>query len=117
MHYQTLDLSEVDLSYAGRLGEGNPSLEAIQRLQAGDPISLGRRGDRWLIHDSAGTTVGRLARSYEPPHGTEFVRGEISAVLIRRREDSETAYQDNLRRDRWSVVVPELVFRSSPQMP
>ena len=44
MHYQTLDLSQVDLSFAGRLREGNPSLEAIRRLRAGDPVSLLRNG-------------------------------------------------------------------------
>lgn len=110
MHYQTLDLSQVDLSFAGRLHEGNPSLEAIRRLRTGDPISLARRGDRWLIHDSAGMPVGRLAQSYEPPPGTDFVRGEVAAVLVRRREDSSTDYQDRLRRDRWEVVLPDLVF-------
>jgi ATP-dependent DNA helicase RecQ len=111
MHYQTLDLSQVDLSYAGRLREGNLSLEAIRRLRAGDPVSLARRGDRWLIHDSAGVPVGRLAQSYAPPPGGEFVRGEVAAVLVRRLEDSEIGYRDRLQRDRWDVVVPELVFR------
>jgi ATP-dependent DNA helicase RecQ len=103
----------VDLSFAGRLNEANPSLDAIQRLQAGEPISLGRKGDRWHIHDSAGTSVGRLARSYEPPPGTEFVRAEVSAVMVRRLDDSEIGYRDRLQRDRWHVVVPELVFRAT----
>jgi ATP-dependent DNA helicase RecQ len=111
MHYQTLDLSQVDLSYAGRLREGNLSLEAIRRLRAGDPVSLARRGDRWLIHDSAGVPVDRLAQSYAPPPGSEFVRGEVAAVVVRRREDSDIEYQDRLRRDQWNVVLPELVFR------
>ena len=58
MHYQTLDLSQVDLSFAGRLREGNPSLEAIRRLRTGDPVFTGpergpmadprqRGDDRW----------------------------------------------------------------------
>ena len=72
MHYQKLDLSQVDLSFAGRLREGNPSLEAIRRLRTGDPVSLVRSGDRWLIHDGAGTTVGRLAQSYQPPPGARL---------------------------------------------
>ncbi len=110
MHYQKLDLSQVDLSFTGRLREGNPSLEAIRRLRTGDQVSLVQSGDRWLIHDSAGRAVGRLAQSYEPPPGTGAVRGEAAAILVRRREDSDTEYQDRLRRDRWDVVLPELVF-------
>ena len=70
-----------------------------------------RSGDRWLIHNRAGTTVGRLAQSYEPPRGADFVRGEVAAVLVRRREDLDVEYQDRLRRDQWDVVVPELLFR------
>jgi ATP-dependent DNA helicase RecQ len=114
MRYQILNLSQVDLSFAGRLRDGNPSLEAIGRLRTGDPVFLTRSGDRWLIGDSAGTPVGRLAQSYTPPPGTEFVRGEAEAVLVRRREDSGVEYQAHLQRDRWDVVVPELVFRPKP---
>jgi len=111
MQYQTLDLSQVDLSFAGRLREGNPSLEAIRRLRAADPVFLVRKGERWLIHDSAGIPVGRLAQSYAPPPGAKFVRGTAAAILVRRREESDSAYQHRLERDRWDVVLPELVFR------
>jgi hypothetical protein len=52
----------------------------------------------------------------ERPSGTEFIRGEASAVLVRSRETPKIAYQDNLQRDRWKAVVPEIVFRRSLQM-
>ena len=31
--------------------------------------------------------MGRMAKSYQPSVGTDFVRGEVSAVLVRHRED------------------------------
>ena len=34
--YQTLELRQIDLSFAGRLPEGHPSLHAIERLRVGD---------------------------------------------------------------------------------
>jgi ATP-dependent DNA helicase RecQ len=39
-----------------------------------------------------------------------FVSGQVKAVIVRRREDSEPEYQATLRCDRWEVVLPELVF-------
>ena len=113
MHYQTLDLSQVDLSFAGRLREGNSSLKAIRQLRTGDPVSLVQDRDRWVICDKVGTTVGRLARSYQPPLGTTFERGEVAALAVWRKENSEIQYQDRLQQDRWNVVVPEFVFRPS----
>jgi ATP-dependent DNA helicase RecQ len=116
LEYHTLDLSQVDLSFAGRLGNGNPSIRAIQRMRTGDSISLARIGDKWLICDSAGTAVGRLAQSYEPPEGANFVRGEVGAVLARGRKDTKFEYKEWLRQEDWEVVVPELVFATSRRL-
>ena len=111
MHYQTLDLSQVDLSFAGRLREGNPSLEAIRRLRAGDPVSLSRAGTDGSSTTAQGRPLAGLRRATSRRPAADFVRGEVAAVLVRRREDLDIEYQDRLRRDQWDVVVPELVFR------
>jgi ATP-dependent DNA helicase RecQ len=108
--YQPLDLSQVDLSYAGRLHDRHPALEAISGLSAGDPVTLREAADRCVICDAAGNTVGRLARRYRPPEGVRFVKGSVLAVVTRRREDSPEEYRSTLRRSAWEVVVPELVF-------
>jgi ATP-dependent DNA helicase RecQ len=39
-----------------------------------------------------------------------FLSGQVKAVIVRRREDSEPEYHAALRCDRWEVVLPELVF-------
>ncbi|MDE0415547.1 MAG: RecQ family ATP-dependent DNA helicase [bacterium] len=108
--YRTLDLSEVDLDFAGRLADGHPALRALDTLAAGDPISLRRDGDRLLIVDRHDIVVGRLAWRFEPPRDATFVEGTVSAIMARYRSDSAKDFLSRLRRDRWSVVLPELVY-------
>ena len=108
--YRTPELSHVDLGYAGRLQDGHKALDTLERLNAGDPIGLRQRGDRWLVVDQHEVPVGRLARSFKPPEGAAFVAGRVHAVCIWFREDSADEYRDQVRRDQWPVVMPELVY-------
>ncbi|MFN3315041.1 MAG: hypothetical protein ACK46Q_16490, partial [Hyphomonas sp.] len=100
----------VDLSFAGRLRPGGPSLAAIASARSGDPVRLIREGVRWRIDDAQGQTLGRLSRAFAPPEGTTFLRGEVAAILNWRREDGDEDYYHLLRRNEWEVVLPELVF-------
>ena len=109
--YQTLDPSEVDLGYAGRLADQNTSLAALERLSTGDPIQLRRTGDQWYILNEDGVRIGRLAKKFTPPDAAVFVRGTVFALTTRFRSDSPSEYHDQLKRDQWFVVLPELVFR------
>ena len=108
--YQMPDLKVVDLSWAGRLGAGNPSLAAIARAKVGDPLHLVRRDEFWMLETPHGRTLGRMAKSWSPPDGLAFTRGEVGAIICWRRSDSGEEYKDYLRRDDWEVVTPELVF-------
>lgn len=108
--YVTLNTSEVDLGFAGRLSSGNASLLAIERINSNDQLHLAKRADRWVVTDRDGTVVSRLAKKFAPPVGAEFVHGKVHTVLTRFREDSAEDYRDHLRRDVWNVVLPELVF-------
>ena len=110
--YRTLELSNVDLSYAGRLRKGHGALDALDRLNTGDPIRLRQSGERWLLVDQDDVPVGRLARSFKPPDDAEFLEGRVHAVCMWFREDSADEYREHVRRDRWPVVVPELVYRT-----
>src|SRR5690606_15603740 len=112
-HYQTLDSGQVDLSFAGRLTSSSPSLAAIQRIRTGDPVRLQKNGERWSLIDRDGTAVGRLARSYAPPRGAVFLDGYVTAAITARRGDSEAPFHHLLRRDRWEVVLAELVFEAA----
>ncbi|WP_170391075.1 RecQ family ATP-dependent DNA helicase [Ruegeria arenilitoris] len=111
--YKTLDLSEVFLDFAGRLHEGNASLAALERIKSDDPLLLEERGDHWVVTDRDGTAVCRLAKKFAPPAGAKFLHGNAYAISTRFREDSAEQYQSHLKRDTWTVVLPELVFGPS----
>lgn len=111
LRYVSRDPKLVDLSFAGRLSLANPSLAAIAAAKVGDPVALIRDGVRWLIRDGQGRTLGRMSRSFVPPDGTAFFRGEIGAILRWRKDDGDPAFHTYLKRDEWEAVLPDLVFR------
>jgi ATP-dependent DNA helicase RecQ len=112
LRYVPPDPKLVDLSFAGRLTASHPSLAAIAAARPGDPVTLIRDGDRWLIEDGQGRTLARLSRAYTEPEGTTFLRGEVAAILLWRKQDGDEDYHHLLRHDEWAVVLPELVFKS-----
>ena len=109
-HYQVPDLKTVDLSWAGRLGVDHASLASITAAKVGDPIRLARDGTTWVFHDKNGVVLGRMAKSWSPPDGLGFLRGEVGAIVRWRKSDSKEEFRDYLRRDEWEAVIPELVF-------
>ena len=115
LRYLPPDPKLVDLSFAGRLRPGDPTLAAIAAARPGDPVHLIRDGDRWRIDNAQGQTLARLARAFAPPEGTTFLRGEVAAILTWRREDGDEDYHHLLRRDEWEVVLPELVFAAGAE--
>ena len=96
----------------GRMRNGERALDSLRRLSAGDPVCLKRSGDSWLIVDRHDVAIGRLARKYKPPERATFVEGSVYAISTRFRRDSGEEFQAQLRQDEWSVVLPELVYRS-----
>jgi ATP-dependent DNA helicase RecQ len=108
--YQPLTLSNVYLDYAGRLPPGHPTLMALERVAAGDPIRLKRRAGHWFVENSDGVALVRLAKDYSPPKGAEFIDGIVAAVIVRTGEEVNEDWRPHLRRNKWLVVLPELVF-------
>ena len=104
-------LQDVDLGFAGRLTDRHAVHRAIAALSPGDPLEtrVSEHG-RWKLLDAAGSDVGRLAKSFEPPAGMRCCSAEVMAVVSWSREVSEPLYHDSIRCDAWEVVVPELVF-------
>ncbi|MCW5759440.1 MAG: RecQ family ATP-dependent DNA helicase [Phenylobacterium sp.] len=112
--YQTPDMRQVDLSYAGRLRAGHPTLAAIAAARVGDPVTLVAHDGGWLLHDAKGRCLGRMSRIFAPPDGLAFLRGEVGAIVRWRRADSKEEYRDSLHREDWEAVLPELVFGPRP---
>jgi ATP-dependent DNA helicase RecQ len=108
--YQMPNLKTVDLSWAGRLRPGHPSLAAISAAKVGDPIHVLRDGPFWTMEDQQGQVLGRMAKSWSPPQGLSFVRGEVGAIVRWRKSDNQEEFRARLQRDVWEAIVPELVF-------
>ena len=108
--YRTLNPSEVVLDFAGQMANGHRTLQALDSISAGDPVGLKQDGDWVLIVDRHDIAIGRLAKKFEPPKGATLVEGSVHAITTRYRSDSAESFQPQLRRERWSVVLPELVY-------
>jgi ATP-dependent DNA helicase RecQ len=108
--YQVPDLATVDLSFAGRLSNSSPVLGAISASAVGDPISLQNRDGKWMILDTGGQVLGRMAGSWAPPVGGSFVSGKIGAIVRWRKSDNDERFQAFIKREEWETVLPELVF-------
>ncbi|QYF94648.1 RecQ family ATP-dependent DNA helicase [Massilia sp. PAMC28688] len=100
---------DLVLSFAGRK-DGDAVHRAIARLRVGDQLRYveDERGIRF--DDTAGVTVGRLSRHFKAPAGMRCLQARVRAVLVWRKCDNAPEYQPHCRRDRWEVVMPELVF-------
>jgi ATP-dependent DNA helicase RecQ len=113
-----LSLSDVDLSFAGRHGNGHAIHRAVGRLSVGDRLELCEKDEKWQLLDTNGQTVCRMAKKFSPPRGMRCVNAKVAAISVRTEEDSEPEYQKYLRCSRWEVIIPELVFEPiSPTHP
>lgn len=108
--YLRLTQKDVDIGFAGQWDSKDRVHTAISVLSAGDAITLRQREKKWELSDKNGMTVGVLSQRFSAPRGMQFVSGHVSAIIVRRRKDTEEKYLDRCRCDKWEVVLPELVF-------
>ena len=114
------DLELVDLSFAGRLGDRNSSLRAIEQANVDDEIRLNFNSEknRWELEDLKGEIIGAMAKkNFKPPAGYKLVQSKIGAIYTRSRSEAKDErsqkYRDHLNRERWEVILPELAYRRS----
>ncbi len=108
--YRRLSLRDIFLSFAGYRRPEDPVHRAIAALSPGDTLGVRESTNRWQLLDGNGTVVGQLASSFAPPNGMRCAYATVLAIVSWEKEKSEPDYQDNLRCEKWEVVVPELVF-------
>lgn len=75
-----------------------------------NPVRLVNEAGAWLLHDVHGRALARMTRSWSPPGGLNFLRGEVGAVVRWRKADNKEEFRAHLRRDVWEAVAPELVY-------
>jgi ATP-dependent DNA helicase RecQ len=103
-------LKEIDIGFAGRRAENDATHRAIAALRAGDALTLRHAGERYELLDASGCVVGRMAQAFTAPAGMRCIAARVHALLVRRRDDADAAYQASLRCEEWELVLPELVF-------
>ena len=108
--YRRLGLGDVFISFAGYRSQGDRVHRSIAGLAPGDELGLDNGKQPWRLLDKKGVEVGRLASGFKPPAGMRCAKATVYAVLTRRRDQSSSEYQADLKCDRWEVVLPELVF-------
>lgn len=108
--YMMLSLSKIDLGFAGRKNASDAIHREIASLQDGDELELVKEGQRYWLQTQRGVRVGSLSSTFAPPEGVKCVHASVSAIVVWRKRDSSSEYQDRCRCDAWEVVVPELVF-------
>ena len=104
-----LTLRDIDLSFAGRAsGERVP--DAIRELQPGDPLTIDQASQPWGLRTQGGVLVGRLSRRSQQAMARVPAGAEVLAITAWDAGKSTPEYKKGLRRERWEVVVPELIF-------
>ena len=104
-------LKDVFLSYPGLKGTRPAVRSAIERLKPGDKVTMTRAKERWTILDGHGNAVGRMAKNWDLPEGTQMVHSEVLGAFVWRKEDTDANKPDfQLALPEWEVVVPKLVL-------
>jgi ATP-dependent DNA helicase RecQ len=108
--HRRLEMSDVDLGFAGRHTPDAEIHHAIRALQPGSPLTLEKQGDKWLLKDTQGRCVGRASRAFCIPPDRQFESASVLAVVVRTREQATDEYKKLARCEQWEVVLPEVVF-------
>ena len=111
--YETLGLSDIYLSYAGRFPRGHAIHDHLAQLEAGDNVFLAADQLVLTICDREGFCIGRLSKSAsarwkEKLHRVNEVR--VIAMIERDRMDPLEPFNDRIRSETWEVPVLEVVF-------
>ncbi len=112
-HYRQLSLTDVYLSFAGRMPSTNRVHAAIAALSPNDPLQVRQRNGQWELLDFSGVVIGMLSRNFKPPERLVCTHASVLAIATWARHHSDPEYQEQLQCDTWEVVVPELIFEPS----
>ena len=104
-----LDLRDIDLSYPGR-ATGDRMSQAIAELQSSDILTVDQTTNPWELRTPGGTLVGRLSRRSQQAMPDAPAGAEVMAIAAWDASKSTPEYRRSLNRERWEVVVPELIF-------
>ena len=104
--YVQLTFGEIDIGFAGRSAVSQPIHKAMGDLQVGDSLTFEYSGDRFLLRDEKGRTVGRTARSFVPNIAVD--QCHVEGIVVRYATEGDPQFHAALRVDAWEVVIPRI---------
>jgi ATP-dependent DNA helicase RecQ len=107
-------LGEIDVGYAGRSPSAAQIHSLIVCLEQGSPLTLQDINGRWHLLDAQGVIVGRMKKDYTIPNNMQCIAARVSAIIARRKEETDTTKYHEPKCAQWEIVVPELVFSRHP---
>ena len=108
--YITPSMREIDLGFAGGKAGNHRVHQDIASLQPGDWLDLRHDGQGWMLTNTHGHVVGRMARAFTPPQRMGFTHGRVLAIQTRSISQVGEEFKPSMNMKEWEVVVPELVF-------
>ncbi len=112
--YSLPELSDINLGFTGRLRIHHTSITAIADLAIGSPLEFRQSGNSWKYHDVSGRQVGVMAKAFTIPEGYRIASASVYAVIVWKQDPDSQDYP-GVMRDRWEVVVPEIVYEPIPE--
>ena len=109
--YQVFSMKDIDIGYPGRQPATALIHQAIQELKPGDSLHLHAEGERYLLQDEQGRTVGGTSKAFRLNFEVETC--EVADIITRYAEDSEDEYRMRCKSERWEIVIPRVSGRSS----
>lgn len=110
--YLMPDMSQVFIDWPGRLKDGDPCLAGIAHAQVGDSLHLVKDGARWSVRDTNGRALIVMKGGWDIPDARRIVSAEVGAIVTRHAYESGEEHRTKLRRERWEVVLPEIVLEA-----
>jgi ATP-dependent DNA helicase RecQ len=107
--YQVFSMKDIDIGYPGRQPATALIHQAIQELKPGDSLHLHAEGQRYLLQDQQGRTVGCTSKVFR--FNLDVETCEVAGIITRYAEDSEDAYRMRCKSERWEIVIPRVSGR------
>lgn len=108
--YTTPSMRDLDIGFAGRFSASHRIHQDIAHLTPGTLVALKHDGQVWVVTDSQGHVIGRMARAFVPPQGMSCTQARVLAIQTRNIDMAGDGFQQMIKSNEWEFVIPELVF-------
>ena len=115
--HELVGLGDLYLGFSARSHQHERIEAAVAGVRTGSALLLRDAPKRIQITDAHGEPVGALSEDASTrwrPLLTRILDVKVAAVLVRRRTDEKEEYRAQLKRESWSVVVPEVRYKRHP---